>query len=140
MAEYEVAYPDPGLEFKRLGIEAPDDFVGLYREIICCKDSNHEGKTTRFLPIEEIAGFTEDLKNGFFPFYDYLNFCWILYVKAIPGLPSKIYCEFDATEGRVLKMEFANSIDTFLKKIVAHEDVFGEVNALISKKYPRIKL
>jgi hypothetical protein len=140
LSGYEAAYADPGFAFKEHGIEAPEDFVELYRTVICCRDSNHEGRTTRFLPIEEIAGFREDLRNGFIPFYDYLDFCWVLYVRAIPGSASQVFCEIEATQGKTLKLEYTDSIEAFLEKVVAQVDVFSEVNAMASRMYPRIKL
>jgi hypothetical protein len=132
----ELTYSNPIAEFGKFGIQAPRDLVHLYSGIVCCKESNHEGNTTRFVPIEEMVGYDA----GFLPFYDQLNFCWTLYAKSDDGIDSKVYCEYEITENKYGKMEFTVSLETFLLKVVSGKDIFTEVNDLISTKYPRIKL
>jgi hypothetical protein len=140
LVEHEVAYANPRAEFKKYGINPPLDLLWLYQDIICCRDSNHEGGTTRFLPIDEMANFPEDIQNGYVPFYDQLNFCWTLYVKTDEFNNCKVYCEYEATEKLLLKLDFEGTTEAFLERVARKEDVFSEVNGIILKVYPRIKL
>lgn len=140
LAEHEVVYPNPSAEFEKYGITPPPELLWLYEEIVCCRDSNHEGGTTRFLPIDEMARFPEDIQKGFYPFYDQLNFCWTLYVKSDEIDHSKVYCEYEAAENIILKLDFEDSVEDFLEKVSGGQDIFSEVSRIISKIHPRIKL